>query len=77
MVETNSLEIFKQNVYYPNKIGMVSNNAYLSIVATNKCQCSCPYCINSETDHNLNLPIEKAVDNISKLLFTFCRRDTS
>lgn len=67
MVETNSLEIFKQNVYYPNKIGMVSNNAYLSIVATNKCQCSCPYCINSETDHNLNLPIEKAVDNISKL----------
>ena len=65
MIQTNSLEIFKQNVYFPTKIGMVSNNAYMSIVATNKCQRSCPYCINSETDHSLNLPIDKAIKNIA------------
>lgn len=64
MIQTNSLEIFKQNVYFPTEIGMVSNNAYMSIVATNKCQRSCPYCINSETDHNLNLPINKAIESI-------------
>lgn len=68
MIKTTSLEIFKQNVYFPTDIGMVSNNAYLSIVVTNKCQKKCVYCINSETDHRLNLPIETAVDNIKKLV---------
>ena len=33
---TNSLEIFKQNIYIPYEIGVVSNNAYLSIVVTNQ-----------------------------------------
>lgn len=67
-IDINSLEIFKTNRYYPTEIGMVSDNAYLSIVATNKCQCNCAYCINSETDHRLNLPIDKAVINIAKLV---------
>ena len=58
-ININSLEIFKQNTYISTDLGMVSNNAYLSIVATNKCQMKCPYCINSETDHTLDFPIEK------------------
>ena len=68
MIETNSLEIFKQNVYIPTPIGMVSNNAYLSIVTTNRCQRKCVYCINSETDQTLELPVGKAVTNISKVV---------
>lgn len=74
-IKSNSLEIFKTNEYFETKIGLVSNNAYLSIIATNKCQCSCPYCINSETDHNLNLPIEKAVNNITKLVEHYKTRE--
>ncbi|MGL5748898.1 MAG: radical SAM protein [Paraclostridium sp.] len=68
MINTDSLEIFKQNVYYPTDIGMISNNAYLSIVVTNKCQCRCTYCINGETDHRLELPIDKAISNIRLLV---------
>lgn len=67
-IKTNSLEIFKQNHYLPTDIGMVSNNAYLSIVATNKCQMKCSYCINSETDQTLDLPIDKAIENIKALV---------
>ena len=67
-IRTDSLEIFKQNRYYRTDIGMVSDNAYLSIVATNNCQCNCPYCINSETDRRLNLPLGKAISNIKKLV---------
>ena len=68
MIDVSSLEIFKQNEYFPTNIGMVSNNAYLSIVATNKCQCNCLYCINSETDKTLDLPIDKAYRNIQSLV---------
>lgn len=68
MIQTDSLEIFKQNVYNPSDIGLVSNNAYLSIVVTNNCQRACVYCINSETNHNLELPIDKAIENISLLV---------
>lgn len=68
MISINSLEVFKTNRYFPTEIGMVSDNAYLSIIATNRCQCSCRYCINSETDHRLSLPIDKAVNNIKKLV---------
>lgn len=71
LIQTNSLEIFKQNKYISTDIGMVSDNAYLSIVATNNCQCKCAYCINSETDHHLNLPIAKAVYNIRKLIYRY------
>ena len=59
IIQTNSLEIFKTNIYTPMDIGWVSNNSYLSVVATNKCNRACPYCINSETDHSLQMPIAK------------------
>lgn len=68
VIQTDSLEIFKNNIYLPDELGMVSNNAYLSIVTTNKCQYSCPYCINSLTDRFTDLPIDKAVNNIKKLV---------
>lgn len=67
-IDINSLEIFKTNRYFPTEIGMVSDNAYLSIVATNKCQCNCAYCINSETDRTLSIPVDKAIANIKKLV---------
>lgn len=68
LIKTNSLEIFKQNEYRQTDIGYVSNNAYLSIVATNKCQRNCFYCINSHTDKTLELPVDKAIENIQKVV---------
>lgn len=68
LIKSNSLEIFKQNTYNPTDIGLVSSNAYLSIVTTNNCQMKCPYCINSETDHSLNLDVDKAIINITSLV---------
>lgn len=68
IIQTDSLEIFKTNQYYLTDIGMVSDNAYLSIVATNNCQKACPYCINSETDRHLNIRVDKAVTNIRTLV---------
>ena len=66
---TDSLEIFKQNDYYEDsQWGWVNSNAYISVVATNNCQCNCPYCINSATNRQLNLPIEKALKNIGELI---------
>jgi len=68
-IKTDSLEIFKQNNVYENcKWGLVNQNAYISVVATNACQCSCPYCINSATDHSKHLPIDKAIRNIQSLV---------
>lgn len=68
IIKTDSLEIFKQNEYQQTDIGLVSNNAYLSIVATNNCQRNCFYCINSHTDRRLELTIDKAKVNIKKLV---------
>lgn len=68
LIKSNSLEIFKQNTYNPTDIGLVSSNAYLSIVTTNNCQMKCPYCINSGTDHSLNLDVDKAIINITSLV---------
>ena len=68
LIKSDSLEIFKQNAYNPTDIGLVSSNAYLSIVTTNNCQMKCPYCINSETDHSLNLDVDKATINITSLV---------
>ena len=66
---TDSLEILKQNDgYEDSQWGWVNRNAYISVVATNNCQCNCPYCINSATDRQLNLPIEKALKNIGELI---------
>ena len=73
IIKTDSLEIFKQNEYEQTDIGYVSNNAYLSIVATNKCQRNCFYCINSHTDKTLELPIDKAIKNIQKVILPTCK----
>lgn len=68
---TDSLEIFKQPSYRDFQIGslhgFVNENAYISVVATNNCQCNCSYCINSATNRQKNLPIEKALYNIGEL----------
>ena len=73
IIENNSLEVLRTCDYIKNdKLGaMVSNNLYLSIVATNSCQCNCPYCINSLTDRTLQLPFEKAKVNIKKSVDEF------
>jgi organic radical activating enzyme len=71
IIETDSLEIFKQNYYILTPTGRVSNNAYLSIVVTNKCQCRCSYCINSETNHIFDLPIDKAITNIKNIVHLY------
>lgn len=68
MINSSSLEVFKTNFYTPHEIGNVSNNAYLSIVTTNACQRKCQYCINSETDSGLELPIDAATKNIKALV---------
>lgn len=68
IIDKNSLEIFKTNIYLPMDIGLVSNNAYLSVVATNKCNRNCPYCINSDTDHSLSIPIRRMTKNVSELV---------
>lgn len=73
IIENNSLEVLRTCEYVKNdKLGaMVSNNLYLSIVATNSCQCNCSYCINSLTDKTLQLPLEKAKVNIKKSVDDF------
>lgn len=67
-IQKDSLEIFKTNIYIPCDIGLVSNNAYLSVVVTNKCNRNCPYCINGDTDHSLSLPVRKMVKNVDELV---------
>ena len=67
-IQKDSLEIFKTNIYIPTDIGLVSNNAYLSVVATNKCNRNCPYCINGDTDHTLSIPVRKMTKNVSELV---------
>lgn len=70
IIENNSLEVLRTCSYEKNEIlgRYVSNNLYLSIVATNACQKNCPYCINSLTNKSLSLPIEKAKINIKKAI---------
>lgn len=68
IISNTSLEALRECNYHRNDIlgAMVSDNLYLSVVATNACQCNCPYCINSLTDKSLSLPYEKATANIVK-----------
>lgn len=70
IIDNNSLEVLRTCNYIKNdKLNaLVSDNLYLSIVATNSCQCNCPYCINSLTDKTLQMPLEKAKKNISKAI---------
>lgn len=71
MIDVNSLEIFKIPHYkdevIENKNVLLNENAYLSIITTNKCQMKCSYCINSETDQSSDLNVDIAVTNIQKL----------
>lgn len=68
IINNNSLEALRECKYNKCDIGYVSDNAYMSIVMTNKCQKKCFYCINSNTDQTLQLPIEKALVNINKFV---------
>ena len=64
----SDLEVLKTpeyvtNIYLNRKI---NKNVYLSIVTTNDCQLSCPYCINGFTDKSLNMPFYKGIYNIKQ-----------
>ena len=60
-IRTDSLEIFKHPAYELFQIGslhgFVNQNAYISIVATNNCQCNCPDCY--EVDEDTDEYVEK------------------
>lgn len=73
IISNNSLEALRNCHYIPNTTlnALVSDNLYLSVVATNACQCNCAYCINSLTDKSLSLPIDKAKENITKAVAKF------
>lgn len=66
IIKNTSLEVLRECYYEKNDAlgAMISNNLYLSVIATNACQRNCPYCINSLTDRSLSLPYEKATKNI-------------
>ena len=68
MIDVNSLEIFKIPHYkdevIENKNVLLNENAYLSIITTNKCQMKCSYCINSESDQSSDLYVVIALTNI-------------
>lgn len=70
IINNDSLEVLRTCHYNYNDTlkSLVSDNLYLSIVATNACQRRCPYCINSLEDKSLDLPIDKAKENIKKAI---------
>lgn len=71
IVKLNDLEVLRDNSTYNWDYALkryVNKNAYLSIVATNDCQMNCAYCINSNTDRSLELPLDKALYNIRELV---------
>lgn len=65
-INNTSLEVLRECKYNKCDIGLVSDNVYISIIATNKCNKSCFYCINSHTDRSKELPVDKALANIRK-----------
>jgi MoaA/NifB/PqqE/SkfB family radical SAM enzyme len=67
-INNTDLEVLRECRYNKYDIGLVSDRAYLSIVVTNKCNKNCFYCINSETDQNLELDIDKALKNIKEFV---------
>lgn len=67
IVNLNDLEVLKTNdnyVFNDNLKANVNTNLYMSIVCTNNCQCKCPYCINGNTNKNIEMPLDKALKNI-------------
>lgn len=65
----NELEVLREPKYAFNATlnRNINEDAYLSIVVTNRCNRNCSYCINSLTDGISDLPISKALENIRKL----------
>lgn len=71
IVKLTDLEVLKDNTKYVWDEDLkreLNTNSYLSIVATNDCQMHCKYCINSNTDRMLELPLDKGLSNIKKLV---------
>ena len=66
IISNTELEPLRECRYNQYDIGMVSDRAYLSIVMTNDCNKNCFYCINSATDRSIQLPVDKAIENIRK-----------
>ena len=66
IISNTELEALRECRYNQYDIGMVSDKAYMSVVMTNNCNKNCFYCINSNTDKTLELPIDKAIGNICK-----------
>ena len=64
VISNTELEVLRECRYSKYDIGMVSDRAYLSIVMTNDCNKNCFYCINGNTDRSLQLPVDKAIENI-------------
>jgi MoaA/NifB/PqqE/SkfB family radical SAM enzyme len=57
VISNTELEVLRECKYNKYDIGLVSDQAYMSIVLTNKCNRNCFYCINSQTDKTLELDI--------------------
>ncbi len=68
IIKNTDLEVLRECKYHRYDIGLVSDRAYLSIVVTNACNKNCFYCINSETDKSLQLDINKALENIKRVV---------
>ena len=68
IISNTELEALRECRYNQYDIGMVSDRAYLSIVMTNDCNKNCFYCINSATDRSLQLPVDKAIENIRSVV---------
>lgn len=64
VISNTELEVLRECKYNKYDIGLVSDQAYMSVVLTNKCNRNCFYCINSQTDKTLELNIDKAFPKI-------------
>ena len=64
VISNTELEVLRECKYNKYDIGLVSDQAYMSVVLTNKCDRNCFYCINSQTDKTLELDIFPAFAKI-------------
>ena len=64
VISNTELEVLRECKYNKYDIGLVSDQAYMSVVLTNKCNRNCFYCINSQTDKTLELDIFPAFAKI-------------
>ena len=75
VISNTELEVLRECRYNKYDIGMVSDRAYLSIVMTNDCNKNRFYCINSATDRTLQLPVDKAIENICAVVAKYGVRE--